>query len=216
MNQVILIGAGGHARSLLDAIASGGVARACAVVEKDASRWQTELLGVPVVGGEEIVPRLRRAGANGYTVAIAGLGTATLRKTLFDRWCETGLAPFSVIHPTSHCSPYASFEQGVQVLASTVVNAEARIGHNTIINTGAIVEHDCVIGPHCHLAPRSCLAGAVSVGAQTHIGLGAVVKEGVSIGSNAVIGAGAVVLDDVPDNSVYVGIPARPLRRSAA
>ena len=82
-------------------------------------------------------------------------------------------------------------------------------GVNTIINSGAIVEHDCQIGAHAHIAPRATLCGNVVVGDHTFIGAGATIIEGVTIGSNVTVGAGSVVLRDIPNNVISVGIPSK-------
>jgi len=88
------------------------------------------------------------------------------------------------------------------------VHTDAKIDDNTIVNTGAIVEHHNVIGAHCHISIGAVLAGNVTVGNLTHIGANATVLQGVTIGSNCIIGAGAVVLNDVPDDHFAVGVPA--------
>jgi len=88
------------------------------------------------------------------------------------------------------------------------------LGVNVIINSGAVVEHDCVVGDHVHVATGAHLAGAVRIGAGAHIGIGATVKQGIAIGANAVVGAGAVVVKDVLPDTLVVGVPARLFRKS--
>ena len=89
------------------------------------------------------------------------------------------------------------------------MNTDAEIGENTIINTGVIVEHGCIIGKNCHIAPGCVLSGCVTVGERTHIGTGSTIIQGITIGSNVLLGAGSVVVKDIEDNSKAYGVPAR-------
>jgi acetyltransferase-like isoleucine patch superfamily enzyme len=93
-----------------------------------------------------------------------------------------------------------------------VVNAFAKVGVGVILNTGALIEHECVIGDYSHIAPGTVLAGNVSVGSNTFIGANSTVKQGIVIGNNAVIGAGSVVLTDIGDNEMWAGVPAKKIK----
>ena len=213
MKKVVLIGAGGHARVLIDALRADQEAELCAVVDSNRDLWSSDLDGVPVVGGDECLKKLSQTGATHFVIAMGGLGQAELRRKLFEHALQLGLTPAAVRHPAATCSSRAEIANGVQLLAQCVVNAGATLLENSIINTAAIVEHDCWIDSHAHIAPRACLAGGVHVGTGAHVGLGAVVKEKVRIGEHAVVGAGAVVIQDVPAHSTVVGVPAKPILR---
>ena len=89
---------------------------------------------------------------------------------------------------------------------------DALVGENCILNTGAIVEHDCIVADHVHLSPAVTLCGKVTVGSFTHLGAGVTVIPGTSIGARAVVGAGAVVLQEIPSDSTAVGVPARVIK----
>jgi acetyltransferase-like isoleucine patch superfamily enzyme len=101
-------------------------------------------------------------------------------------------------------------------MARVVINAGAQIGKNCIVNTAAIVEHECRVGDHVHLSPGVLLGGGVTVHSFAHVGIGAIALPGTEIGEGAIIGAGAVVVDSVPSGATVVGIPARALARASS
>lgn len=201
-----VFGGGGHARVLIDALLASGAGRPAAVL--DPGRPGAEVLGVPVVGGDDApLPK-------GVTHFVVGLGSArdnAPRRRLYERALARGLKPLTVVHPGAVVSRFARLGPGCAVFARAVVNAGATLGANVIVNTGAIVEHDCAVGDHAHIATGACLAGAVSVGAGAHVGIGACARQGARIGERAVIGAGAAVVTDIPAGVTAVGVPARPL-----
>jgi UDP-perosamine 4-acetyltransferase len=139
---------------------------------------------------------------------IGSSGDLSLRASVFEKFKAGGFNFLQLVARTAHVSDSAAVTEGVQVMHMAVVHTDAKIDDNTIVNTGAIVEHHNVIGAHCHIAIGAVLAGNVTVGDHTHIGANATVLQGVTIGSNCIIGAGAVVLNDVPDDHFAVGVPA--------
>jgi len=218
MNRLVIIGGGGQARVLIEAInASANPPQFCGLLDSDRSLWQTKVGGVTVLGGDDQLQTLRdQHECDSFAVAIGGIRNFELRKILFNKACDAGLRPWTVRHPSCECSVSAEIAAGCQLLTRCVVNTGAIVQQNVIINTAAVVEHDCNIEEHTHIAPQACLAGGVHVGTETHIGTGATVMENLSIGSRTIIGAGAVVVTDVPDDSVFVGVPARPLKKTVS
>lgn len=210
--DIILIGAGGHARVLIDVLRRGGFTVAAAV-DRDERLHGRAIDGVPVIGGDGVV----YARAPETVVLVSAVGNAPsagasglhVRRAVFDRFTARGYAFRDVISPDAVVSAAAVLEPGCQIITGAIVHPGARIGMGAIINTGARVDHDCVIGPCAHVAPGAVLCGDVAVGAETHVGAGAVVIQGVRIGDRAVIGAGAVVTADVLSGTVVLGIPAR-------
>ncbi len=204
----VFLGAGGHARVLLDSLLGSGMP--LCILDADASLHGSEVHGVPVLGGDDLLPEVGERGFTRFAVAVGALSNNGVRQRLFELAREHGLEPFEVRHATACCSPMAALGQGCQLLPGAIVNAGATLGCNVIVNTGAIVEHDCRIGDHAHVATGARLAGGVVVGARAHIGIGASVRQGIRIGADAVVGAGAAVVKDVPDATVVVGVPAKP------
>jgi sugar O-acyltransferase (sialic acid O-acetyltransferase NeuD family) len=207
--SLIVIGGGGHAKVLLEALMLGG-AHVLGLTDVSSARVGTTVLGVPVLGGDEVVRRYA-PGEIGLVNGVGSVGSTQLRAEVYGRFTQEGYTFVSVVHRSAVVSPSAILRPGVQVMAGAVVQAEALIEEDAIVNTGATVDHDCRIGRHVHLAPGVTLSGAVSIGKSTHVGSGATVVQGVRIGAQCVIAAGALVVADIPDGHRVAGVPARPM-----
>jgi sugar O-acyltransferase (sialic acid O-acetyltransferase NeuD family) len=204
---VIVLGAGGHARVVLDLLAARGVDVVGFVAADDQP---DQVLGHARLGTDDVlldydVERVRLANGLGST------GSADGRQRLFDRWKDRGFRFEVLVHPAATVSAGASLGAGTQVMAGAVVQVGTRTGENVIVNTHASIDHDCTIESHVHVAPGATLSGDVRIGAGAHVGAGAVILQGVSVGSRAIVGAGAVVIEDVPDHATVVGVPAKSI-----
>jgi len=207
----VVIGAGGHAQVVLDILRDREQPAPCVLLDRDASLWGTEVMGVPILGGDDLLPMLAQNGARDFAVGVASAGVPRLRAQLYEMALAAGLHPIDVIHPRAVRSKWTDAGRGLQMFPGSVVNAGAILGENVTLNTGAIVEHGCRIGDHAHIATGARLAGNVKVGRSAFIGAGAVVRHEIAIGAEAVVGAGAVVIRDVAAGDVVVGNPARVL-----
>ncbi|MFP6678416.1 MAG: NeuD/PglB/VioB family sugar acetyltransferase [Pirellulaceae bacterium] len=214
--ECVVLGAGGHSLSVIDAILGGDRLRPVAIVDQREETWGTFVLGVPVIGNDEQLVRLRQRGVTSFVNGIGSSRSTALRKRLFLGAQSSGFSSESVIHPSSIVSTSAHCVEGAQLMARSVVGPNARLAENVLVNTGAIVEHDCRIGAHTHLASGVVLAGGVTVGQDVHVGAGAIVIQGICIGERAVIAAGAVVVHDVAADEVVMGVPAKKSRSVAA
>ncbi len=210
----VVLGGGGHARVVIDSLKASGAAEVLAVLDCDRALWGTELFGVPLLGGDELLPEIVKRGATHFVVGVGSVGDNYPRRRLFDLGVAHGLVPLAVQHPSAICSPQAKVGAGSVLFPGAVINAGAVVGVNVIVNTGAIVEHDCVIGDHAHIATGARLASTVNVGTGAHVGAGATVRQCISIGEGAVVGIGAVVVKNVPPQTVVMGVPARVLRNT--
>lgn len=204
---VLLIGAGGHARVIVDILRTQPTMAAAGFI--DPLHQGQILLEVPVLGGDEVAPALRAQGTMLAIIAVGSTGDCRRRQQLFSQYRADGWSFATAIHAWTRVAPGVPIGQGTAIMAGAVVNTGAKVGENVVINSGAIVEHDCSIGDHTYVAPGAVLCGGVRAGVGAFIGAGATVRQGVQIGEWAVVGAGAVVLQDVPPGVTALGVPAR-------
>ncbi len=204
---VIIIGAGGHAKVLIEALRLRSV-RILGITDPDPTKTGTEILGVRVMGDDTVI--------GGYSAGslhlVNGLGSVDIpkrRKDVFETFKAKGFAFATVVHPSAVVASDVVLGEGAQVMAGAVIQPGSRIGRNSIVNTNASVDHDCVIGDHVHLAPGVTLSGSVRIGDCVHVGTGATIIQEVTIGPDSVIGAGSVVLTDVSEKTQFIGVPAR-------
>lgn len=212
MTRVVGIGAGGHARVVADALRRMGGFEIVGLTDPDPRLQGVEIDGVPVLGGDDVLPRLRREGVEAAFMGIGGVGDNRPRAEVFKRVQSLGFVFVNAIHPAAVVASSVRMGMGVTLAAASVLNPGVRLGSDVIVNTGAIVDHDCEIADHVHIAPGATLSGSVSLGPLVHIGTGAVVKEGIRIGEASLIAAGAVVVEDIRAGAVVAGVPARAMK----
>lgn len=189
--DVIVLGAGGHARVVIDGLRRAGFS-VVGVCAPELEAGQTGPLGVPAFGNDSVLAGVNRDThllANG----IGSTGKPELRQRIFETKTAQGWRFATLVHPAAVVGADCEFGEGAQIMAGVVLQAGVRVGRNTIVNTAALVDHDCRLGDHVHVAPGAILSGTVTVGARSHLGAGSVVIQGISIGDDVVVGAGAVV-----------------------
>lgn len=195
---LVLIGAGGHAKVALSLARAAGwtVLGVCDpdLARQDLREWR----GLRVLGGDEALADVdpTQVGLlNGIGQTVGG----GPRQRLFDELTQRGFRFLALVHPAATVDPSVALDDGVQVMAGAIVQADSRIGCNTIVNTGASVDHDCTVGPHVHIAPGATLCGSVRVDDGAFVGAGATVVQGLHIGSRAFVQAGAVLVRDLAE-----------------
>lgn len=210
--KIIGLGAGGHAKVVIEILQLIGNYELVGLLDPIQELWDIEVLGVPVLGADDLLAELYDQGVRWAFIGLGTVGNSQSRVKLYERICQQGFRLVQAIHPQAIISPSVQMGDGPTVMAGSVINAKAVLGNDVIINTGAIVEHDCLLGDHVHIATGAQLAGGVKIGDCTHIGMGASIRQGITIGSGVVVGAGAVVVKDVASNSIIAGVPAGPLQ----
>jgi UDP-perosamine 4-acetyltransferase len=197
---------------MIEALRLSGEHQIVGLLDLKEEMWHTDVLDVPVLGDDSLLPELFQKGVCLAFIGLAGTGYNGPRRRLYELASDQGFRAIQVIHPHASISPSALLGEGLTVMACAVINAEATFGVNVIVNTGAIVEHDCLIGNHVHVATGAKLAANVRIAEGAHIGVGASVRQGISIGAGAIVGAGAAVVKDVDPKTVVAGVPARVLK----
>ncbi len=192
-NALIILGCGGHARSVADVALANGIEELIFV--DDNARPQEKIWEFNVLKN---LPSITAP-------IIIALGDNQQRA---DRFAQQKNVT-SLIALSAHIGKNARIEPGVFVANGAHIGPNAQIGANTIINTHAVIEHDCTIGKHCHISVNATVAGKCDIGDFVMLGAGATVIDGIKICSNVIIGAGAVVIQDITEPGTYVGIPAR-------
>ncbi|KQT31160.1 hypothetical protein ASG29_14335 [Sphingomonas sp. Leaf412] len=213
MRDIVVIGAGGHAAVVADAIRCGRDT-VVAFADADPAKIGWSLQGASIVDEARIGASFDR---DTYLLAngIGGVRDTTLRRRVQEQLEHDGWRFATIRHPAAIVSDHATIVDGAQVLAGCIVQAGAHIGRGAIVNTGAIVEHDCTIGEWTHLAPAATVCGDVTIGAGSIVGARAVVIQGIRIGAETLIGAGAVVVRNFEGGGTLYGVPARPIRTKA-
>lgn len=196
---VILLGAGGHAKVLLEALKLSE-REVIGIVTPDYSAGEV-CMGLPVLGDDNAV--------GDYTPdeieLVNGLGSLpgkSKRWKLAEMMRAKGYQFTSVIHPQSVVANGVKMEEGVQIMAGVVIQSGVTIGRDSIINTGALIDHDCVISEQCHIAPGVVCSGEVRIGRGSHIGTGARIIQEISIGAHGVVAAGTTLYMDIEPSTL--------------
>ncbi len=200
MQQLTIIGAGGHAKVVLATARAAGF-EIVAILDDDPARWGQPLLGHPISG--PCAPAL----ADPAALCVLAIGSNAARRRL---GAAAACRFATIVHPRACVHESVTLGAGTVVFAGAVIQPDTCIGAHCIVNTAASIDHDCMIGDAVHFAPGSRLAGTVTVGDEVFVGIGAAVIPNISIGARTTVGAGGVVVGDLGSDLVVIGVPARP------
>lgn len=208
MQKIAIIGGGGHARVLIEAIRQMDKTDIIGIYETNQSLINSTIMGVRVLGSEEELYQ-----QNNQTILLVnGLGStkASLkRQTLFETFKAKGFRFFTVIHPSAVVASDVKIEEGAQIMAGVVIQPGCHIQSNTILNTSCSIDHDTIVGHNSHIAPGVTISGSVDIGKNSHIGTGANIIQGIKIGENVTVAAGATVCNHVDSSRTVKGCPAK-------
>ena len=200
--DVIIIGAGGHAKVIADIVRKSGDNLVGFL--DDSKEAGSDFFDGFILGKTDTYCEYSEKE---FIIAI---GNNAIRQKIAEQMQDVTF--YIAIHPTAVIAEGVMVGEGTCVMANAVVNADAKIGKHCIVNTASVVEHDNVISDYVHISPTAALAGTVTVGERTHIGIGAKVKNNTDICADVVVGAGAVVVKNITEAGTYVGVPARKVK----
>jgi len=198
---IIIYGGGGHGKSVLELLDAVGAYFMVGFVD-DGIPVGRKIMDFPVLGDKDILQQLYHQGARLAVNAVGGIGNVRIRQIVFDRLVQAGFDFPTLVHSTSFIETSVNLSPGVQVFPQAYIGSDAEIGFGSIINTGAIISHECVLGDIVNISPGAVLAGEVHVGEGALIGMGVTVNLGVNIGVGAKVGNGATIKSDVPDRGI--------------
>lgn len=193
MNNIYLYGAGGHAKVILDILKSNGITVPKIIDDNTAIE---SFMGIPV------------SHTGIHSPLIISIGDNHIRKTIAEKFNNDIFSSF-VYAKSAIISDCASIEKGTVVMQGVIIQSSVKIGKHCIINTGASIDHDCLIQDYVHIAPRCTICGNVQIGEGSLIGAGTVIIPNIQIGKWSIIGAGSVVTKNIPDNVIAYGSPCK-------
>ena len=200
--NVIIIGAGGHAKVVADIVRKNDdilVGFLDDAYENEVEFYDSRIFG----------PISMYTNFKGTCSFIIAIGNNKIREKISN---ELDCTWYTGIHPTAVVSKSANVGEGTVVMPNAVINADAQIGKHSIVNSGAIVEHDCYIGDYSHIAPKSVVCGVTNLGEKTFLGAGGTIINVVNVCDGVNIGAGAVVIKDIKESGTYVGVPCKKIK----
>ena len=194
--KLILIGGGGHCKAVIDVLLSSG--RSIFGIIDNALKKGSSILGIPVIGSDDNLSDLVNDDVE-FLITVGQIKTPDIRHKLARKIAQAGGVLSSPVIANS-----AHIAIGVTIGNGTVVM------HNAIINTAAIIEHDCYIGNFTHISTGAIVNGCSTIGDNTFIGSHATIANVINIANDSVIGAGSVVINDITHSGIYYGVPTKP------
>lgn len=212
MEKIILIGGGGHCRSVIDTIKSSNLYNIVGIIDLK-EKIGNYIDGIRIIDSDDNLQIYRDKVSNAF-ITVGSIGNPRLRQELFKKLKQFKYNIPAIIDNTAIISSKVDIGSGTLIGKGAIVNSNVKIGQNCIINSGAIIEHDCIIEDFVHVASGSTLCGGVSIGMNSHIGAGSVILQYKNIGANSIVGAGSVVLKHIEDGIIVCGNPARKVKKN--
>ena len=209
MKNIILIGAGGHAKACIDIIESYHEYSIVGLLDSNYNN-EKKIYNYPIIGNDEMILDLI-SKKNNFLITIGQIKNYSTRKNVFQFLEENNASIATIISPFSYVSKHSKIFQGTIIMNGAKIGPSSTIGKNCIINTNANIEHDVVVGANCHISTSSTINGNCKVGDNVFIGSGATVNNGIEIVDNVVIASGAVVRKSILKQGIFAGNPIKKI-----
>jgi len=207
MEKIILVGGGGHCKSIIDSINDLKKFEIVGIIDKN---YKKDIgLDIDIIGSDQDLNSLYKSGIKNAFIAVGSIGDPSIRIKLYNLLKGIGYSFPIIIDKTAIVSSNSMIEEGVFIGKGAIINTNAVIKKQCIINSGAIIEHDCKINEFVHLAPGATLSGGVYIGKRTHIGTNSTIIQNINVGNDVIIGAGSVIVKNVKDGTKVYGNPGR-------
>ena len=201
VKPLILIGGGGHCKSVIEAAESAGYS-ILGVLDM-LENVGKDILSTKIIGTDEDIHAYVDKGE--FVITIGFITEPAIRIKLYNKVKEAGGKFATVIASTAYVSKYAEVGEGTVVLHQAFVDAGAKVGKNVILNTFTNIEHDAEIGDHCHISTGTMINGECKVGDCCFIGSQSVLANCISIGDDIIVGAGSFVRKSISEKGIYSG-----------
>ena len=205
--KLLLIGGGGHCKSIISSLDMNQFSEV-GIVDPNLEN-KSEIMNIKVLGNDEDLFDLKKEGFHYAFISLGSIGDTTLRKRLYHKTVEAGLKLVNIIDKSASVDKTASLGKGIFIGKHAIINAETILEDCCIVNTGAIIEHECHIGRFTHVAPGAVICGNCYIDDDIHIGANSCIKQGITIEKGVVIGMGSVVLKNVIKEMKIFGNPAK-------
>lgn len=212
MKKIIIMGCGGHAKSVCDTVMALHEYDVAGFIDAGAKETYEVYHGIRCIGTDDDLEKLYQSGIHFAAIGIGFMGQSKVRDKIYCRLKQIGFKLPAVVDPSANVADTVRLGDAVFVGKNAVVNADAVIGAAVILNTASLVEHDCAVGDFSHIAVGGCLCGGVKVGEHCLVGANTTIIQEVSVADHTIIGAGSVVTENVPAFCTAAGVPARIIK----
>ncbi len=201
MSNLILIGAGGHAKSCLDVIEECSNLNILGFLDDNK---KGKCLSHEILGDDSLLKEIRLDCESAF-ITVGQIQSSDVRRTLYKQLKDLQFSIPSFVSSSAIFSASADIGEGSIAMHGCIINAEASIGTNCILNSKSLIEHEATVGNFCHISTGAIINGGCTIGSDTFIGSGSVLREGIKIGSNCIVGANTFVHSDLQDNTKFTG-----------
>ena len=195
MNEIVLIGSGGHSNSCIDVILTENKFKIAGFVVKNKNE-ENENLKFPILGSDDDLPFIRKRFQ--YAIITVGQIKSSLpRENLYKKLSGLKFKIPTIVSPYSYVSKMSNIGPGTIIMHNSVINSNVKIGYNCIINSKSLIEHDVIIGNNTHISTGAIINGNTKIGNKCFVGSGAILKNNINVTDEVIISQGAIIKSNI-------------------